>query len=428
MSNKIYLIDGNSFIYRMFFGLPEFSTSKWKVVNATFWMAKFFLKQLKTENPEYLIFIKDAKWENFRHQLYSDYKATREKMPDNLRSQISDIENFINSMGIDIVEIQGYEADDVIWTLAKKLSVDKNNQIYILTGDKDLYSLVNENTFIYDTQKWKVFDLNLTNNKFNLKSPELIIDYLAIVWDKADNIPWIEWFWPKKAEILINNIWTVEEIYNFLDNWIFDCKWTEVEKIFKWKTIEKLISSRENAFLSKKLATIHTNVYLDDFKIDNFKFKDKNLYTEEVEKLLEEFEFKSLYNKQVKTKKWSDLNLDVNIIDNEKWILKLQEILKLYDKIVIDTETSSLNIQEAIIQWISLYLDDKNIFYINLNKLSNISQDTIKTFIVNLLNSNKTLIGHNLKYDLEIIESFINTNKSQWIINKNSNWQICLEI
>ena len=209
---KIYLIDWNSFIYRMFFALPEFSTKDWKVVNAIFWMAKFFVNTLVKEKPDYVVFIKDAKWENFRHKLYSDYKATRDRMPDNLRSQINDIEKMISMMKIDIVEIEWYEADDVLWTLAKKLWADKNNQVFVLSWDKDLFSLISENIFVYDTMKKVIFDEEKTKQKFWVE-PKMIINYLAICWDKSDNIPWIEWFWPKKAIDLINEIWWIEEIY-----------------------------------------------------------------------------------------------------------------------------------------------------------------------------------------------------------------------
>jgi len=191
---KIYLIDWNSFIYRMFFALPEFATKDWKIVNAIFGMAKFFVWQLINENPDYIIFIKDAKWENFRHKLYSDYKATRDRMPDNLRSQIDDIEKMIWLMRVPIIEISGYEADDVIWTLAVKLWKNSDYEIDILTWDKDLYSLVSENVKIYDTMKKKKFGPFETKEKFGIES-NMIIDYLAIVWDKADNIPGIDWFW-----------------------------------------------------------------------------------------------------------------------------------------------------------------------------------------------------------------------------------------
>ena len=118
---KIYLIDANSFIYRMFFGLPEFSTKDGKIVNAIFGMGKFFVNQLVQEKPDSIFFIKDARGDNFRHRLYSEYKATRDRMPDNLKSQIEDIEKMVALMNIPLIEVAGYEADDVIATLAVQL-------------------------------------------------------------------------------------------------------------------------------------------------------------------------------------------------------------------------------------------------------------------------------------------------------------------
>ena len=117
---KIYLIDANSFIYRMFYGVPEMVTKKGEYVNAIFGIARFFLVQMKYENPDYLIFVKDAKWKNFRHDLDENYKATRDKMPDNLRSQMPIISEMVEKMWVPIIEIEGFEADDVIWTLANK--------------------------------------------------------------------------------------------------------------------------------------------------------------------------------------------------------------------------------------------------------------------------------------------------------------------
>jgi DNA polymerase-1 len=151
-------------------------------------MAKFFVGQLKKEKPDYIVFIKDAKGKNFRHDLYVDYKATRERMPDSLRSQIGDIEEMIARMGIDIIEIPGFEADDVIGTLAVRLAEQSNNEIYILSGDKDLYALVNEQVKIYDTQRKKISGLEETFKKFGV-SASCVRDYLAICGDSSDNIP-----------------------------------------------------------------------------------------------------------------------------------------------------------------------------------------------------------------------------------------------
>lgn len=419
---KIYLVDWNSFIYRMFFALPEFSTKSWKVVNATFWMAKFFLEQLKKENPDYLIFIKDAKWENFRHKIYSDYKATRERMPDNLRSQISDIESMINLMNIKIIEIDWYEADDVIWTLAKKFDQDKNYEIDILTWDKDLYSLVSSNIKIYDTMKKKKFWVEEAREKFWIDS-HMVIDYLAIVWDKSDNIPWIDWFWPQKAIDLINNIWSVEEIYETVDkfeNWeeLGKCypeldsgSLKKLQSIFKWKTYEKLKSGRERAFLSKKLATLDKKVELKDFSLDDYLFDTDNLLNDNSKEFFKELEFFSLVWEDEKTLKiWKDLWLKVKVIWDKQGLDELEKSISKYDKIILDTETTSLDVYKAELVWVSIYLDDKNIFYINVEHIwSKVDKKYFKYFLSVLLkNDDLTIVWHNLKYDLEILELFLN--------------------
>jgi len=426
---KIYLIDWNSFIYRMFFALPEFTTKDWKVVNAIFWMAKFFVSTLVKEKPDYVVFIKDAKWENFRHKLYADYKATRDRMPDNLRSQIEDIEKMISILKMQIVEIPGYEADDVLWTLAKKLWEDKNNKVFILSGDKDLFSLISENIFVYDTMKKVQFDEEKTKEKFWVE-PKFIIDYLAICWDTADNIPWIDWFWPKKAIDLINNIWWVEKIYEEVEkvnSW--EKKFSDFEKsvqsCFKWKTFEKLVNSRENAFLSLKLATIDLSINLETFDLEDFKFVPENFKNEEILEYFKLLEFNSLIEEwdfSVKMQTWKDLNLKVKIVDSKEKLEELFKKIKQKKEIVFDTETTSLNVMEASLVWVSIYLDDENIFYINaLHSGKKVEISDLKNFLKNVFNLDILIVWHNLKYDLEIIENFLNREEE-----KNEDLQISL--
>lgn len=426
---KIYLIDWNSFIYRMFFALPEFTTKDWKVVNAIFWMAKFFVSTLVKEKPDYVVFIKDAKWENFRHKLYADYKATRDRMPDNLRGQIEDIEKMISILKMQIVEIPGYEADDVLWTLAKKLWEDKNNKVFILSGDKDLFSLISENIFVYDTMKKVQFDEEKTKEKFWVE-PKFIIDYLAICWDTADNIPWIDWFWPKKAIDLINNIWWVEKIYEEVEkvnSW--EKKFSDFEKsvqsCFKWKTFEKLVNSRENAFLSLKLATIDLSVNLENFDLEDFKFVPENFKNEEILEYFKLLEFNSLIEEwdfSVKMQTWKDLNLKVKIVDSKEKLEELFKKIKQKKEIVFDTETTSLNVMEASLVWVSIYLDDENIFYINaLHSGKKVEISDLKNFLKNVFNLDILIVWHNLKYDLEIIENFLNREEE-----KNEDLQISL--
>lgn len=397
---KIYLIDWNSFIYRMFFALPEFSTKDWEIVNALFGMAKFFVWQLIRENPDYLVFVKDAVGDNFRHKLYWEYKATRDKMPDNLKTQISLIEDMIQKMWIEIIEISWYEADDVIWTLANNLWKDVNNDVYILSWDKDLYSLTKDNVKIYDTMKQKIYDYNDASKKFWIKAP-YIIDYLAIVWDKSDNIPGVEWFWPKKAIDLINKYWTLEEIYLHIEDKDF---------IIWWKTLEKLKDQKDNAFLSKKLATIELAVDLWDFDIKNFCFKKSSIVNEDVVELFKKYDFNSLLSdkdrKDLDT--FSSLDIKKTIIQNDEELQKLQKILDKQTEITLDTETTSLDVYNASLVWISILIWDNIWYYINYwHNQDKVSYNKLKDFLLYLLNSDKMIIWHNLKYDLEIIELFL---------------------
>lgn len=398
---KIYLIDWNSFIYRMFFALPEFSTNSWVIVNALFGIAKLFTGQFTKENPDYLIFIKDAKWKNFRHEIYPDYKATRDRMPDNLRSQIELIEEMILKMNCKIVEVSWYEADDVIWTLATSLWQDENNDIYILSWDKDLYSLTTKNVKIYDTMKGKIYDDIASKNKFEVQS-NYITDYLAIVWDNSDNIPWIPWFWPKKAISLINTYWDLENIFNHIEDDDF---------IISWKTLDKLKESRDIAFLSKKLATIIKNVDLWNFYLEDYRFFKDDLINDEIKDFFKKYEFNSLYKEDKNLKTWQDLNLKVKIIDNNVDLEILLEKIKSYNQIVLDTETTSLDVMQAKLVWISIYLDLENIYYINFwHNWNKVSYQNLKDFLNTLYIIDIEIIWHNLKYDLEIIENFLSSD------------------
>ncbi len=434
---KIYLIDASSFIYRMFYWIPEMKTKNWQIVNAIYWIAKFFLMQIQIENPDYLIFVKDAKWKNFRHKLYENYKATRDKMPDNLKSQIPIIYDMIEKIWIPSIEVQGYEADDIIWTLAKKYDWNLEYKIYILSWDKDLFSLVSDNIWIYDTMKKKKFGVKETIEKFWI-NPDKIIDYLAIVWDKADNIPWIEWFGPKKAVDLINIIWWIRDIYDFIEKNNFKNLsdkekkeileknfWEEKAKkifsIFKWKTFEKLINSKENAFLSKKLATIELNVNLQDFNLEKYKYSSQNYLNPEIKTLFKKLEFHSLlWEEDPKLKKWEDLGLSVKFINNDKKLDNLFNLIKNFPQIVLDTETTGLDIIKAELVWISIYLNDDNIFYINrLHSWDKVSDQELKVFLKNLFNLDITIIGHNIKYDLEIIDLFLKSKNTEKETNNN---------
>lgn len=418
---KIYLIDWNSFIYRMFFALPEFSTKDWIIVNALFWMAKFFVWQITKENPDYVCFITDAKWDNFRHQIYADYKANRDRMPDNLRSQISLIEEMVQKMWFKIITIPNCEADDVIWTLATSLWQDQNNDIYILSWDKDLYSLTKSNVKIYDTMKQKIFDYELAKTKFDV-NPEFIIDYLAIVWDASDNIPGVAWFWPKKAVDLINTYWTVEQIFEHIDDDDF---------ILKSKTLEKLKEGREMAFLSKRLATIDLNIDLDNFNLNDYIFDKDKLLNEELKEFFRKYEFNSLIWETIKKdlKTFQDLNLKTIFIQNKDDLDKLLSKIKTLPKIFFQLKTTSTIPHNAKIAWVSILLNDDEIYYINFNhNWEKVETQNLKDFLKTLFSLEIEIIWYNLKYDLEVLKLFLNDDIIISSNSKNSqNNQISLE-
>jgi DNA polymerase-1 len=154
MSKKtIYLIDAYNLIYRLFFAVPPFTTKAGEPVNAVFGMAKSILGFHEYDQPDALYFILDAPGKTFREDLYADYKGTRDRMPDDLRSQEKRIFELLESMQIPLIKQEGFEADDIIGTLAKRFSEDPNTHTYIVSGDKDLYQCIGPNVSVYDTMK-----------------------------------------------------------------------------------------------------------------------------------------------------------------------------------------------------------------------------------------------------------------------------------
>ncbi len=189
MSKKIYIIDGYNFLYRVFYAIPPFSLKDGTPVNAVFGMAKILLALHREDRPDYLIFTLDSQ-SKARMELYPEYKGTRDRMPDNLRIQEAIIMDMLAIMGIKHLKVDGYEADDVIGTLVTDLGRDKENNIFILSGDKDLYQFIDDNIAIYDTMKHKVYHAAEAREKFAV-DPQYIVDYLAICGDTSDNIPGI---------------------------------------------------------------------------------------------------------------------------------------------------------------------------------------------------------------------------------------------
>lgn len=386
---KIYLVDGYNFIYRLFYAVPQFSLKDWTPINTVFGMAKIILWFFREDKPDYLVFILDYKWKKIREEIYPEYKWTRDRMPTDLKAQEDLIMWLLETFWIKTVQEEWYEADDVIWTLALNLKKDSNNEVFILSWDKDLYQFIDKNVCIYDTMKRKVFHKAESFEKFWV-NPEHIVDYLSICGDSSDNIPGIPWFWPKKAQELINKYGTLENIYENIED-------------IKGNTKEILENNKDVAFLSKKLASIYSELELKWFNLEEHDFKTINLYNEKIIELFKKYEFKSLIpaEHQDEIKNFDTLGLKVIKIKTESEFNSLFEQIKKSDKISISTignNTFELDTLNIFLWW-------KTVYSVNTNELD------ITEFLQNIFKLDLEIIWFELKSDLKKIKWYLDKFK-----------------
>lgn len=286
MDKKIVLIDGHSILNRAFYGLPDMTTSKGEHTNAVLGFLNILFKILEEEKPDYLAVAFDMHQPTFRHEMYEAYKGTRKGMPEELREQVPVMKEVLRAMKITVIEKPGFEADDVLGTLATKAEKE-GNQVSIVSGDRDLLQLASERikvripktkktgTEIEDYLSKDVYE------KYNV-TPKQFIDLKGLMGDPSDNIPGVPGVGEKTAGKLIETYRSIENLYEHID------------ELAPGKVTTTLKENHELAVLSKKLATICTDCELD-FRIEEAGLG--NLYNEEVYKLFKQLEFKSLLSK-----------------------------------------------------------------------------------------------------------------------------------
>ena len=248
---KLVLIDGNAILHRAYHALPALTTRNGEMVNAVYGFSLMILKIIEELKPKYLAVSFDTASPNFRHQEFVGYKANRPKMDIELVGQIDRVHELVRAFNIPIIEMDGFEADDVIGTLAKQAEEKSNLEVLIVTGDKDLMQLVNDKVKLFmptrGLSEASEIDKQEVVNKLEI-IPEKVVDYKGLVGDQSDNYPGVPGIGPKTAVNLINKFGSVEELYNNLDE-------VESESIR-----QKLEKGRESAFISKKLAKISTDI------------------------------------------------------------------------------------------------------------------------------------------------------------------------
>lgn len=274
------LIDGNSLINRAFYAMPVLTTKDGVFTNAVYGFMNMFFKMLSDEKPTFVAVAFDLKAPTFRHKMYSEYKAARKPMPLELRPQIPLLKDLLRLMGVTVIEKEGSEADDIIGTIAKHTSI----QTVIITGDKDSFQLVDDQTEVHFTKRG-ITDVEIyTAKNFTEKTgiaPIQIIDLKALMGDSSDNIPGIAGVGEKTALTLIQTYGSVDALYNNVND-------------LKGKLLEKVVSGKESAYLSRTLATIDVDCGVDtDVEKMRFPFP----FPHSVKRRFVELEFKSLYKK-----------------------------------------------------------------------------------------------------------------------------------
>lgn len=299
---KIILIDGNAVIHRAFYALPPFKTRKGELVNAVYGFASILLSILNNEKPDYIAVSFDLPGKTFRHEEYKEYKATRVKGPQELYDQIPRIKELVRNFEIPIYEIEGFEADDVLGTLARQAEEVEDLKTYIYTGDRDALQLVTNKTYVMMPTKGlkepQIYDVQKVLGKYGIK-PGQIPDMKGLEGDSSDNIKGIEGIGPKTTKILLQKYGNLEGIYENLE---------EIEG----KVHEKLKKSKDDAFFSRKMATIITDTPME---LDLNSCKTHEYDQQKIQQFFEEFEFKTLisrlnkfHNHSTETQKQEDKN------------------------------------------------------------------------------------------------------------------------
>ena len=392
-ADNFIIIDGSSYLYRAFYALPNLKTSSGLNSGAIHGFANMLNRILNEYSPKYLVMVFDAKGKNFRHDIYDEYKANRNSMPTELSEQTGAIINLVEALGVMVIQQKGVEADDVIASLARQIKI-KNSKTIISSGDKDLAQLVDENTILMNNFDSKVLDVEGVKEKFGVW-PNQIFDYLCLVGDTSDNIPGVPKVGPKTAVTLL-------EQYNDLDNII------ENSSQLKGKLKENIESSLETIELAKKLVALKDNLKLP---LDPDQLRRGLADKTKLETIIKKYELKTLSEKlNIKAKK-EIIKKDYNLIKNLKELKKIIKECKLSKIYSFDTETTSLDFHKAELVGFSLSYKNNSSFYCPLshNSADDINlpfDDTLDILRELLEDKSLTVIGQNLKYDINVLKKY----------------------
>ena len=423
--DKLFLLDAYALIYRSYYAFiknPRIN-SKGLNTSAIVGFVNTLYEVLTKEHPTHLGVAFDPHGPTFRSEVYPAYKAQREATPEDIKKAVPIIKDLLKAWNIPILQVDGYEADDVIGTLATKAG-QEGVETYMLTPDKDYGQLVTNNVFIFRPRHgggYETMGPEEVKAKYTIPSTEAVIDLLALMGDSADNFPGCPGVGEKTAVKLINEFGNIENLIS---------KTNELKGALK----TKIESHIEDIKMSKFLATIKTDVPIE-LRLDELKISEPN--QEELGKLMDELEFKSLKSKILKKSEniqkpvngqldlfadfapegskepeYSNLETlktvvhDYQLIENEDDLLKLRDFFLTKEILSLDTETTSTNAIDAELVGLSFAVEEHQAFYVPIPENREEAQKRVEIFRSVYENEKILKIGQNLKYDLEVLRNY----------------------
>ena len=395
---SLYLIDGSAYIFRAFYGVKHhLSNSKGTPTNALYGFTSMLMKVVREEKPDYLAVVFDSKEKTFRHDLYPEYKANRGEPPEDLKSQFPLFEPLVNSFNIVCLRQDGYEADDIIGTLAVR-GEKEGMRVVIVSGDKDMMQLISPDVVMLDTMKEKTIGEEEVKEKFGVE-PGRVIEVLGLMGDSSDNVPGVPGVGPKTAIGLIVEHGSIAGLYDNLDS------------ITRKKLKENLEAHREDAFLSRELVTIDTGMKLE-CKFEDMKAREPD--SEKLRALFEELEFSSfLANLPEGGADVETVETDVSYesVLTEKQLDHMLAELESAGEFAVDLETTGLRPVQAKIVGLSFSIKPNEGWYLPVgHRYDGAPEQLDKAFVLNKLkpllehpDCKKT--GHNIKYDQIVFEN-----------------------
>ncbi|ALU43335.1 DNA polymerase I [Pseudoalteromonas rubra] len=410
--NPLILVDGSSYLFRAYHAPPHLTNSKGEATGAIYGVINMLKSLLKQYQPSHMVVVFDAKGPTFRNEMYSEYKAHRPPMPDDLRTQIAPIHDIIRAMGLPLVSIEGVEADDVIGTFSR-LASEQQRHVLISTGDKDMAQLVNEHVTLINTMTNTILDPQGVVDKFGI-GPELIIDYLALMGDKVDNIPGVPGVGEKTALAMLQGLGSIDELYANLDK-IADLGFRGSKTMSK-----KLTENEAQLKLSYELATIKLDCEVEQ---DLEQFKIQEMDKDQLITLYGQCEFKrwlaELLDGQSAPETAADTEQASSVMSpievEYETILERAQLDRWLDKLrdaelfAFDTETTSLDYMEAELVGMSFAVAAGEAAYLPLgHDYMGAPEQLDKALVFELIgpilaDPKHKKVGQNLKYDKSVL-------------------------